>query len=103
MLPSEMSTRFRVRTAQAIRDKKRFVVLGEILEGALKIGMNVSVPLNRGVSVRATVAGIETICCEGSCDTGFSIGCDTDEELSLWVALSIGEGEELLLSEAARS
>ncbi len=99
----KMRTVFRVQSARPIRDKKRFVILGEVLEGVLKIGMNVSVPLNRGVNIQGKVAAIETVCRDRACDSGFSIECDSDEELDVWVALNIGEGEELLLSEDASS
>jgi hypothetical protein len=94
-----MKTRFRVQSAEPIRHKQRFILLGEVLEGDIKVGMLVSVPLNRGVSIQAEVAGIETACREAGCDSGFSIQCDSDEEVSLWVALNIGDGEELLLTD----
>lgn len=95
-----METRFQVRSTSSLPDRKRFLILGETLDGSIRPGMKIFVALNNSIKVHATVAGVETVRKEGACEAGLSIDCGSEEELQMWIGLNIEGGEILRLTDS---
>lgn len=94
-----MSVKFRASSTFALRDKKRLMIEGKTIEGTLKPGMKLGIPLNKLTSVTVIVSAVAALCKEGACDTALAIDCETDGELDRPAALNIGDGEILELSD----
>jgi hypothetical protein len=85
-----MSVRFRVEYTFAIAERGLFVLVGEIVEGAVRPGMVLQVPLNDMVTMTAPVHGVEFV--DGpdqQSRTGLTLKCEDDIDLSLWRGLNL--------------
>jgi hypothetical protein len=84
--------KFQVNTTLVItRDKDTFVIMGSIVEGAIREGMFVHIPLNSSVAVTARIDCIEFARVAGGReDICLCIIPDDAEELDFLKALNIG-------------
>ena len=95
-----VAARFRAEDTFVIHSRRYFVIAGEIVEGAVRAGMLLSVPLNGSVAMTAPVHAVELVDGPGrKSRVGLVIACEDDFEVELWQALGIG-GETLDLHES---
>jgi hypothetical protein len=88
-----MSVRFRVEYTFIIAERRLFVLAGEIVEGSVRPGMVLQVPLNDMVTITAPVHGVEAVDRPGQRSrTGLTLQCEDDIDLSLWRGLNL-EGD----------
>jgi hypothetical protein len=85
-----MSVLFRVEYTFVIAERGLFVLAGEIVEGAVRPGMVLQVPLNDMVTMTAPVHGVEFVDRPGQrSHTGLTLQCEDDIDLSLWRGLNL--------------
>ncbi|HEX8319445.1 hypothetical protein [Longimicrobium sp.] len=85
-----MSVRFRVEYTFVIAERGLFVLAGEIVEGSVRPGMVLQVPLNDMVTITAPVHGVEAVDASGQRSrTGLTLKCEDDIDLSLWRGLNL--------------
>lgn len=85
-----MSVRFRVEYTFVIAERSLFVLAGEIMEGSVRPGMVLQVPLNDMVIMTAPVHGVEAVDAVGQRSrTGLTLKCEDDIDLSLWRGLNL--------------
>ena len=66
------------------------MLAGEIVEGSVRPGMVLQVPLNDMVIITAPVHGVEAVDALGQrSHTGLSLKCEDDIDLSLWRGLNL--------------
>ena len=87
-----MPARFRVRGSFHVTQRDRFVVYGDVLEGEVRPGMHLQVPLNSALSFEAPVAAVGFV--DGT-PTGSHVALafplDRPLDLSTWQGLNIEE------------
>lgn len=94
-----MTARFRVDDAFALESRLLFVLAGEIVEGTVRAGMVLHVPLNSSLTVTALVHGVESLRAAGTAgSTALTIRADDDLDLALWEGMRLGDGEILSLT-----
>jgi hypothetical protein len=85
-----MSARFLVEYTFEIAERGLFVLAGEIVEGAVRPGMVLEVPLNDMVFMTAPVQGVEAVDAPGQRSrTGLTLRCEDDLDLSIWRGLNL--------------
>jgi hypothetical protein len=95
-----VAARFRAADTFVIHSRRYFVIAGEIVEGTVRAGMLLSVPLNGSVAMTTPVHAVEFVDDPGrKSQVGLVIACEDDFEVELWQALGIG-GEILDLHES---
>lgn len=83
--------KFRVKDTFAIEGRPHFVLAGSIVEGEVRAGMFVQVPLNSSTAMTARIDCIESVRrLGGHEDTCLCIRYAEPEELELWRGLDIG-------------
>jgi len=92
-----MEAKFLARSTASIPDKKRFLIIGEVVEGQVKPGMKVGVPLNSSIHIEGSVCGVEFLNTADGCKLAIAFECESKDELELWAAMNIGGGEILVL------
>jgi hypothetical protein len=96
-----MSTRFRAHDTFCIHSRRMFVITGEILEGTVRVGMQVEMPLNDAVSMTAPITAVEFVDGPGrQSRIGLGIRYEDEVELATWQGLNIGGGVVLTVSES---
>ena len=88
---------FKVTTPFVVKGRRLFVLPGEVIEGAPRPGMRLSVPLNNSVEMTAEVHSVE----QGADDDEVHICIEYGDELELelWQSMGLGD-EDLILTEA---
>ncbi|MBE9558064.1 MAG: hypothetical protein IMF08_14495 [Proteobacteria bacterium] len=81
--------KFHVTTTFWIESKQWFVLAGSIVEGVIRPGMMVNIPLNGSVSLSEPVDSIEFARREGGEDVCLCLVYDDPEVLSVWQAMDI--------------
>lgn len=95
-----MPARFRVHDTFTLQSRRMFVIAGDIVEGTVRVGMQVEVPLNDSLSVTAPVAAVEFVDGPGpQSRVGLGIRYEDDDELEMLRGLNIGGCEILTVSE----
>jgi hypothetical protein len=85
-----MSVLFRVEYTFEIAGRGLFVLAGEILEGTVRPGMVLQVPLNDMAAITAPVHGVEAVDALGQRSrTGLTLKCEDEIDLSLWRGLNL--------------
>ena len=84
--------RFHVSGSFVIESRRLFVLARSVLEGAIRPGMSVSVPLNPQLSMAARIHSIEFARQTGGGeDTCLCVLCDEPSELDIWRALNLAD------------
>ncbi len=80
-----------------LRERRLFVIVGDVLEGEVRAGMKLSVPLG-GIALTTRVASVEfvDVIHERKAYLGLAIECADPDELDFWMGLGIS-GETLTL------
>jgi hypothetical protein len=85
-----VSARFLVQGVFHLKSRELFVVYGDVLEGEVRPGMEIVLPLNSQLSLELSIEGVEFV--DGT-PTGFHIGLaiklDEDLDLSLLQGLNL--------------
>jgi hypothetical protein len=87
-----MAARFHVRGTFHLTERDRFVVYGDVLEGEVRAGMHLQVPLNSQLSFEAPVAAVDFV--DGT-PTGSHVALafllEQPLDLTTWQGLNIGD------------
>ncbi len=93
-----MSARFLAVGSFLLRARNLFVIVGDVVEGEVREGMRLALPLNGSVSVTGVVSSVEfvDILHEKRSYVGLAIAYEDSQELGFWQAMAIS-GETLSL------
>ena len=85
-------SKFHVNHTFSLESRRLFVLAGSVVEGAVKVGMCVHVPLNNSISISEPIHSIEFARRPGGDeDLCLCINCRDLDELELWRGLNIGD------------
>ena len=93
-----MSAKFLAVGSFLLRSRNLFVIVGDVVEGEVREGMQLVLPLNGSVSVTGVVNSVEfvDILHEKRTYIGLAIAYEDPQELGFWQAMAIS-GETLTL------
>jgi hypothetical protein len=98
-----MSTLFRVEDTFAITLRNLFVLAGEIVEGTVRAGMVLQIPLNDMVTMTAPVHGVEFVDGPGQRSRiGLTLQYEDEADLAFWRGLNL-QGHVFAVVEPADS
>ena len=95
-----MAAKFRVRRVEALFERRQYLLRGEVIEGTVHVGMTLEIALNSSLSVTASIVCVGTTSERGRSDTEVIVQCDSSGELETLLALNVGEGEILEVTES---
>jgi len=95
-MPIVVAAKFLAVGSFLLRSRNLFVVVGDVVEGEVREGMELVLPLNGTLSVNGKITAIEyvDVSHEQRCYLGLAIACDDAEEAGIWSAMNIS-GETL--------
>jgi len=83
-------SKFRVRNTFVLESRRLFVLAGSIVEGQIRAGMIVNVPLNSSLVISGEIHSVEfTRRSDGREDICLCISYEDSDELGVWNALNV--------------
>jgi len=83
-------SKFRVNDTFVLKGRRLFVLAGSVVEGQIRAGMIVKVPLNSSLSISGQIHSIEFARrTDGREDVCLCIACEGSGELDVWNGLNI--------------
>jgi hypothetical protein len=94
-----VATKFFAVGSFLLRSRNLFVIVGDVVEGEVRAGMELALPLNGTLSVTGKISSIEyvDVSHQGRSYIGLALACDDPDELGFWSAMNIS-GETLTLT-----
>jgi hypothetical protein len=102
-LDKAMGAKFKVSRSFALPDRRTFVLAGSVVEGEVRAGMFVHIPLNSELTVVVPIDAVEYASRAKSEEVRLCLNYADPEDLEIWKGLNLGGQVLQVAKEANRS